>query len=134
VKQEPAVANGEFEEVYAELRERMIRAAPNQTVVTDSPGHLVLHAPIPNPLKPAERMWFGGVQIRKGYVSYHLMPVYSHSALLDHASPELAKRMQGKSCFNFRKSDPALFDELERLTAEGARLYGQPLDVEKGRC
>lgn len=128
------MASAEFEAVYAELRERMIRAAPNQTVVTDSPGHLVLHAPIPNPLKAAERLWFGGVQIRKGYVSYHLMPVYSHRALSEQVSPGLAKRMQGKSCFNFKKSDPVLFDELERLTAEGARLYSQPFDVEKGRC
>ena len=122
-----------FEEIYAELRTRMIRAAPNQTVVKDSPGDLVLHAPIPNPLKPAERMWFGAIQIRKGYVSYHLMPAYSHRALRDQVSPELGKRMQGKSCFNFRKSDPALFDELERLTVEGARLYGQHFAAEKGR-
>jgi hypothetical protein len=123
-----------FDAVFAELRERMIRAAPNQAVITDSPGSLVLHAPIPNPVNPAERMWFGGVQIRKGYVSYHLMPVYSHRVLRDQVSPALAKRMQGKSCFNFRKSDPALFDELERLTAEGARLYGQPFAIENGRC
>lgn len=129
-----AQTNPEFEAVYAELRERMIRAASNQTVVTDSPGALVLHAPIPNPLKPEQPMWFGAIQIRKGYVSYHLMPVYSHRALRDQVSPDLAKRMQGKSCFNFRKSDPALFDELEHLTAEGARLYGQPFEVEKGRC
>ena len=123
-----------FETIFGELRERMIRASPNQTVVTDSPGDLVLHAPIPNPLKPDQRMWFGGIQIRKGYVSYHLMPVYSHRALRDQVSPELARRMQGKSCFNFRKSDATLFDELERLTAEGARLYGEPFEVEKGRC
>jgi len=129
-----AGTNPEFAAIYAELRERMIRAASNQTVVTDSPGDLVLHAPIPNPVKPDQRMWFGAIQIRKGYVSYHLMPVYSDAALRDQVSPELGKRMQGKSCFNFKKSDPALFDELERLTAEGARLYGQPFTVEKGRC
>lgn len=123
-----------FQAIFADLRERMIRASPNQTVVTDSPGDLVLHAPIPNPLKPDQRMWFGAIQIRKGYVSYHLMPVYSHAALREQVSPDLARRMQGKSCFNFRKSDPALFDELERLTAEGARLYGKPFAVEKGRC
>lgn len=123
-----------FEAIFAELRERMIRAAPGQIVVEDSPGRLVLHAPIPNPLKPEQRMWFGSVEIRKAYVSYHLMPVYSHRALRDQVSPELARRMQGKSCFNFRKSDPGLMDELERLTAEGARLYSRPFEVEKGRC
>ena len=128
------MATAEFEAVYAELRALMLRAASNQTVVADSADRLVLHAPIPNPRKPEQQMWFGAIQIRKGYVSYHLMPVYSHRALRDQVSPELARRMQGKSCFNFRKSDPALFDELERLTAEGARLYSRPFEVEKGRC
>lgn len=107
----------------------MIRAAPNRSVVTDSPGHLALHAPIPDPLKPAERMWFGGLQIREGYVSCHLMPACSHRALSEQVSPGLAKRMQGKSCFNLRKSAPVLFDEPDRLTAEGARLCGQPFTV-----
>lgn len=123
-----------FEAVYAELRERMIRAAPGHSVVADAPGSLVLHAPIPNPLKPKERMWFGAVQIRKSYVSYHLMPVYSHRTLRDRVSPELARRMQGKSCFNFKAADPALFDELEALTAEGARLYQTPFEVRYGDC
>ena len=128
------MANSSFDAVYAELRERMVRAAAGHAVVTDAPGSLVLHAPIPNPLKPRERMWFGAIQIKKNYVSYHLMPVYSHRELRDLISPELAKRMQGKSCFNFRKPDAALFDELERLTAEGARLYLRPFEIRRGQC
>lgn len=124
----------DFETVYADLRERMIRAAASQAVVTDAPGSLVLHAPIPNPLKPKERMWFGAIQIKKNYVSYHLMPVYSHRELRERVSPGLAKRMQGKSCFNFSKPDAALFDELERLTAEGAKIYEKPFEVRYGDC
>jgi hypothetical protein len=34
-------------------------------------------------------------------------------------SPELRKRMQGKSCFNFTRQDDTLFAELETLTAAG---------------
>lgn len=128
------MAGADFAAVHAELRERMLRAAEGCIVVTDAPGALVLHADIPNPLKPKERMWFGAVQVKKNYVSYHLMPVYSHRSLRERISPELARRMQGKSCFNFKTTDPALFDELEALTAEGARLYRQPLVVERGAC
>lgn len=123
-----------FEAVYAELRERMIRAAAGHKVVTDSPGSLVLHAPIPNPAKPKEALWFGAVQLKKTYVSYHLMPVYSHQELRERVSPELGKRMQGKSCFNFKKPEPALFDELEQLTVDGARLYEKPFEVRRGDC
>ena len=39
--------------------------------------------------------------------------------LLDSISDNLRKRMQGKSCFNFSKQDPDLFDELAALTRTG---------------
>ncbi|WP_422104364.1 hypothetical protein [Winogradskyella sp.] len=48
-------------------------------------------------------MFFGAVQIRKSYVAYHLYPVYTNPELLDEISDSLKKRMQGKSCFNFKK-------------------------------
>ena len=51
----------------------------------------------------AKDMFFGAVQIRKSYVAYHLYPVYTHPELLDDVSDSLKKRMQGKSCFNFKK-------------------------------
>jgi len=66
---------------------------------------------------------FGGVQIKKNYVSYHLMPVYAFPDLLDGLSPELKKRMQGKSCFNFKTVDKALFKELGALTRKGYQRY-----------
>lgn len=61
------------------------------------------------------RTAFGGVQIGKRYVSVHLMPVYVHPDLLDGMSPALRRRMQGKSCFNFRQVDPDLHAELAAL-------------------
>ncbi len=53
------------------------------------------------------------------------MPVYMYPALLDGASDELKRRMQGKSCFNFTSVDEALFDELAQLLEQGyQRLKG----------
>ena len=63
--------------------------------------------------------WFAGVRLGKTYVSYYLMPVYVEPTLLEGVSPELKRRMQGKSCFNFRTVDEALFGELEALTRRG---------------
>lgn len=65
------------------------------------------------------RTGFGGVEIRKAYVSAHLMPVYIHPTLLEDVSVDLRKRMQGKSCFNFRKPDKRLFGELDNLIRAG---------------
>jgi hypothetical protein len=74
-------------------------------------------------LKNKKPLWFGGVQVKKRYVSYHLMPVYVNPALLDGISPDLKKRMQGKSCFNFASPDEALFNELAALTEAGFQDY-----------
>lgn len=63
------------------------------------------------------------VKIGKRYVSYHLMCVYLEPGLLAGVSPELTRRMQGKSCFNFTKVDEVLFDGLEAMTARGRQLY-----------
>jgi hypothetical protein len=38
-------------------------------------------------------------------------------------SPELRRRMQGKSCFNFRTVDEPLFAELARITEAGFEPY-----------
>jgi hypothetical protein len=65
---------------------------------------------------------FGAVRAGKAYVSYHLFPLYVCPGLAETMSPELRKRMQGKSCFNFRRiPEPALLDELRSLTAESFR-------------
>jgi len=68
-------------------------------------------------------LYFGGVQVRKDFVSYHLMPVYVNPGLLKGISKELKARMQGKSCFNFSSVDKALFRELEALTKAGLADY-----------
>jgi len=74
-------------------------------------------------MKNKKPLWFGGVQIKKNYVSYHLMAVYVNPELLETISAELRKRMQGKSCFNFRAVDAALFEELSQLTRAGFDDY-----------
>ena len=70
-------------------------------------------------------LFFGSAQIKKNYVSFYLMPVYMYPELLEDISSELKKHMQGKSCFNFKKVEPALFDELAALTREGAEKFKQ---------
>ena len=89
---------------------------------SDNPGDYTLIGP-PTECSRGKEVWFGGVQTRKNYVSYHLMPVYVFPELLDGISEELKKRMQGKSCFNFRQADRELFQELAKLTDLGYRRF-----------
>ena len=73
--------------------------------------------------KNKKPLFFGAVQLRKSFVSFHLMPVYMKPELLAVVSPGLKARMHGKSCFNFAALDPALFKELETLTKAGYASY-----------
>ena len=73
--------------------------------------------------KNKKPLFFGAVQVKKSYVSFHLMPVYVKPELLASVSPELKSRMQGKSCFNFSAVEPALTEELAALTKASYASY-----------
>ncbi len=68
-------------------------------------------------------MAFGGVQIRRAYVSFHLLPIYSHPELLSRVSDPLKKHLHGKSCFNFVRPERELLVELSALVDAGFSLY-----------
>lgn len=108
----------DYDQLFAALSAILRRHAQAMSIRTDDPGHLYVElAPAEPKAKPR---FFGAVQAKKSYVSYHLMPVYEDPGLLDGISPGLRKRMQGKSCFNFTAMDAALLDELDALTGRCA--------------
>ncbi len=114
----------EFEIVFKSLKEILQKYSGPFTVKPDTNTKYGLYAQI----GPATLKIWGGkmkkpampvawVEIGKGYVSYHLMGVYGNTKLLDGLSKELKARMQGKTCFNFKKVDENIFPELDSLTA-----------------
>lgn len=64
---------------------------------------------------------FAAVQLKKNYVSLHLFPIYCQPDLIEGISDTLRKRMQGKSCFNFRTMDEVPLDELNALVEAAFR-------------
>lgn len=119
----------DFALVFAALREVMLAHSPGMTVARDGPEGLMLVAPWPHPRKPKEPMFFGGVRPGKAYVSYHLMPPYMNPAMQARVTPALKRRMQGKTCFNFKAVDEAAFGELAALTRAAAECYAAPLKL-----
>lgn len=107
-------ARSEFARVFAELKKLVQPLARRMTVLANTPDKFILEGGYAEAY--GKKMWFGGVQRGKAYVSFHLIAVYAFPDLLKDVSPKLRARMQGKSCFNFTKHDPALFRELGRLT------------------
>lgn len=107
----------DYEAVYSELRVIMLAAAGDLLVVKDAPGDLEIRTHDVD-TKTGQPGWFGTVSVKKSYAAYHLMPLYADPGLAEGLSPALAKRRQGKTCFNFKVADPALFAELAALTAK----------------
>lgn len=111
----------DFDRVFCLLREVMAAHGAGLDFVKDEPSDYYLYTR--HIMKNGKPLFFGAVQIRKNYVSYHLMPVYVFPDLLQGLPPGLQRRMQGKSCFNFRTVDDGLFKELARLTRAGLEAY-----------
>jgi hypothetical protein len=120
----PDKPRSEFEAVRHRLRSIVTKYEGRGLMrnPADGEGDFTLIGP-PTDESRRREVWFGGVQTRKKYVSFHLMPVYVFPDLLDDASTELKKRMQGKSCFNFTRVDQDLFHELAQLTERGYRRF-----------
>jgi len=111
----------DFARVFTELKKLVKPLAKKMTVIADTPAKFILEGAYSEEYK--RKIWFGGVQRGKAYVSFHLIAVYAFPELLKALSPKLRARMQGKSCFNFTKPDPALFRELGRLTKRSVARF-----------
>lgn len=114
-------ARSDFPLVFEQLKKILQTHSKNLTVKTDTADTYYLDGPYSERWK--KQLFFGSAQIRKNYVSFYLMPVYMYPELLEDVSPALKKHMQGKSCFNFKTVEPALFEELADLTRKGAAKF-----------
>ena len=118
----------DFAAVYAALHKILVPHTTKLDVKKDDEFELYVNTK--HIQKNKQPLFFGAVQVKKSYVSFHLMPVYLKPELLASASPELKSRMQGKSCFNFSAVEPKLFKELTALTKAGYGSYKEQGFVE----
>ena len=117
----PMVETSEFKIVFERLKEIIEPYSTELAVVVDDTDNFHINTNFI--MKNKKPMYFGSVKINKKYVSFHLMPVYVFPELLQSISPELKRRMQGKSCFNFKMVDEVIFKELRILTSNGHSKY-----------
>ena len=112
----------QFQEVFQALKSILQEYAQSLDIKADTEDSYYLDTFYihPSNKKP---IFFGAAKINKNYVSYHLMPIYACPELLKEISPDLKKRMQGKSCFNFKRMEPDLFKELKVLTEKGIEKF-----------
>lgn len=109
--------------IFDYLKNILMNYEQDMVVAINEPNHFYLNTH--HIMKNKKPMYFASAKVNKHYVSFHLMPAYVFPELLDKVSPELKKRMQGKSCFNFKTFDDTLFDELTSLTRAGFHKFEQ---------
>jgi hypothetical protein len=114
-----------FEPTFKRLRTILQEQQANFSVKSDTATLFSLEAPV----GPATIKAWGGkarapsipvawIEVKKNYVSYHLMGIYMNPKLEAKLSNSLRAHMQGKSCFNFKQVDETLLQELGKVTAE----------------
>lgn len=111
----------EIEATFRSLREILKMYEAGLVKVHDEPDNYYVDTPHIQP--NGKPLFFGAARVGRQHVSFHLMPVYVWPELLDDISPELKRRMQGKSCFNFKRAEPELLEELAALTRRGFERY-----------
>src|SRR5439155_9232996 len=111
----------DFTEVFAQLKSIFKPYAKKMEVSQDTDQYYLLNTRYI--MKNKQPLCFGGVRLGKNYVRLYLMSVYASPDLLKGMSPELKKRMQGKSCFNYTGVDEKLFKEIANLTKAGAAKF-----------
>jgi hypothetical protein len=106
----------DFEAVHERLKAIIRDHADGLVITKDGPAGMALEIP---GLEGKPWGYVAGTRLGKSYVSFYLMPVYASPELAASVSPELQRRKQGKSCFNFTKVDEPLFAELDALAGHG---------------
>jgi hypothetical protein len=118
----------DFAAIFAALKPVFAKYEKRLRVQLDTPDEYTLQtkSPSPYPQHKGHPMFFGSVRAGKACVSFHLMPLYTCEVLTNAVSPALKKRMQGKSCFNFKTPpDAELIADLKRLTAASVKLWDE---------
>jgi hypothetical protein len=121
-------STADFSSVFAALKPVLGNHAKKLHVVVDNDSEYTLVSTIPFPIPPkkGERIYFGAIKLGKAYVSFHLFPLYMNPEFVSTISPELKRRMQGKTCFNFRTiPEASLLKELKSLTSAGFKIFRQ---------
>ncbi|KAA3646221.1 MAG: hypothetical protein DWQ07_08340 [Chloroflexi bacterium] len=114
------MAAKDFKPVFKELKSMLTGYAKKMDVAVDKDDGYGLNV---KEEYAKGQNFFAAAQVRKNYVSYYLMPVYLYPELLEDMSPELKKRMQGKSCFNFSKVEEGTMAELDALTKKSYEKF-----------
>ncbi|MGA3240862.1 MAG: hypothetical protein ABSG03_31715 [Bryobacteraceae bacterium] len=118
----------DYAAVFVALKPVLAKYANRLVVKSDTSVEYTLVTKSASPFEQhkGQPLHFGSVRMGKAYVSFHLMPIYMCPALIKSIPPALKKRMQGKTCFNFKtEPEPEPIAGLAGLTEAGFKRWSE---------
>lgn len=111
--------------IFTPIKLLMQAYRPPLAARRDEPGYFDLWSETPVMIagRKHEGVFFAGLIIRKDYVGFYYMPIYTDTQLKDVFPPELLKLLKGKSCFHIKKLDDALLAHIESALRLGFEMY-----------
>ena len=111
-----------FDETFDSLSRIMRKHATGFSIKTDEPGTFYVELATASP--KAKPSFFGVVQTKKSYVSYHLMPVYEDPSLLNGVSEALRSKSRASLASTSRRWTPLCSKSWIRLLVNAQRQPG----------
>jgi hypothetical protein len=114
-----------LQEVFNQLKPLLQTFAPPLKSKVDDDKHFDLWTTKETIIQGRKfpEVYFAAVMINKSYVSLHYMPIYADPESKKLIKPELLAKLSGKSCFNFKKLDSVLLEQIEETLTRGFKEY-----------
>lgn len=115
----------DLNQIFAQIKTLMQTYAPPLTTKMEDDAHYDLWSVKDLVVEGRKRkeVYFGGLIIQKGYVSFYFMPVYVAAELKPLLAPELLKLLKGKSCFHLKQLDETRLEQIRAALQIGYQFY-----------
>ncbi len=111
--------------LFHEVKELLKPYAQYFTPTIDEPGRYELWSEKNIALEghAEHKAYFASAIVQKHFVGLYYMPVYTDPELKEVVGPDLLKLLKGKSCFQLKRLDDTLREQIRDALERGYQLY-----------
>ena len=115
----------DLQNVFAQIKTLLMTYQPTLKSTVNDDAHFDLWTTKETIIQGRKfpEVYFAAVMLNKSYVSLHYMPIYAEPESKKFIKPELLSKLKGKSCFNFKKLDSMLLEQIEETLSRGFKEY-----------
>ena len=114
----------ELDQLEQALKDLLRSQQPHLQVKVDTPEQfeVIGTKEIMQGRQKVEGATFASIVPKPKDVRLYFFPIYTDKEFFS-PSPELQKKLKGKSCFHLKKIDETLFQEIQKMIEKGVEVY-----------